>query len=440
LYARYGSSGDLTDLDEALRVLADATGRNPAPNDRAMIDTARGLILNARYDAQGEPTDLGAAMAAFEDALELGPSPSDRAWVLSTFGLTLQKRHTRTTRIDDLDRACALLRDAVAATGQGSPDWAIRANNLAVALEQRYHLFRRQQDLDEAIARVETAKERLGRSAPDLPAVLTTLGALLAARHNSQAARPDDAVRAQAALRRAVDLTPRGSTHRPRRLSTLGGILITWYRSTGEPRFLDSATRTFREAVDEAPEGAPERAAYLRNLAESYRMTYERTRDPADLDTTLAAMRRCLAVALDVDVESAFATGRTWGDWAAGRGAWPEALEAFGIAVDAAERAFRAQLLRREKETWLRQGGNLGGRAAQAAARTGDAVAAVVYLERGRALLLSEVLELARAEVGMLSSGSDAALARAFERAAQRWLELSRGADRGAPSLPVIGA
>jgi tetratricopeptide (TPR) repeat protein len=445
LHTHHDVTGDLAALDEALSVLTDALDKDPALSDRVMITADRGFVLAARHEARGEAEDLGQAVDVLEEALTLGPAPSDRVWVLSTLGGALLQRYARTTRIDDLDRACTVLREAVEETAREAPDWPYRANSLAVALHQRFLLLGRQEDLDAALARVEAALQRLDPTAPVLPAVLTTLGALLAARQDTPGARPDDAVRAQAALRRAVNATPRGSTHRARRLSMLGASLTTWYRNTGEPRYLDAAMKVFQEAVDEVPDDAPPRAVYLRNLAEGYRMRYGRTRDPADLDAAVDTLRRCCALALDVDVESALSTGRTWGDWAAGRGAWREALEAYGIAVDAAERAFRAQLLRREKETWLREGGNLGVRAAQAAATTGNTVAAVAFLERGRALLLSEVLELARAEVGALASGSHAGLARAFEEAAQRWLNLSRSTHRGdalAPTrpAPLIGA
>jgi hypothetical protein len=233
-----------------------------------------------------------------------------------------------------------------------------------------------------------------------------------------------------------VNLTPPGSPHRTRRLTDLGTVLFTWYRSTDEPRYLDAATDAFREAVAEAPDDAPERAAYLRNLAEGYRHRYARTRDPADLDAAVDTLRRCCLLALDVDVDSALATGRIWGRWAADRGAWPEALEAYGIAVDAAERAFRAQLLRGEKETWLREAAGLGERAGHVAARAGDRIAAVTFVERGRALLLSEVLELGRVDVRALATGAHAGLARRFEAAARRWLDLSADAGR---DVPLVG-
>ncbi|MGD9525350.1 MAG: hypothetical protein AB7V44_01030 [Pseudonocardia sp.] len=429
LHAQYDGTGDLAALDEALHVLTDALGGGPAPSDRVMIIATRGLVLYKRHDARGQAADLGQAVDVLEEALTLGPAASDLAWVLSTLGGALRQRYARTTRIDDLDRACTVLRHAVEATAPDAPAWTGRANDLAVALHQRFRLLGRPDDLDEAVARVEAALQRLGPAAPDLPAVLTTLAAVLTARHGTPAAQPDDAIRPLAAVRRAVNSSSPGSTHRPQRLSMLGAALAARYSSTGESQLLDSATEAWQAAVDEAPDDAPSRAAYLRNLAEGYRLRYARTRDPADLDAAVVTLRRCCAVALDVDVDSALATGRTWGDWAADRGAWQEAVEAYDIAIDAAERAFRAQLRRREKETWLREGAGLGERAACAAATAGDPIVAVTFLERGRALLLSEVLELGRADVGALTSGPHAGLARRFEEVAQRWRDLSPAGD-----------
>ena len=75
------------------------------------------------------------------------------------------------------------------------------------------------------------------------------------------------------------------------------------------------------------------------------------------------------------------------------RSAWPEAVEAYGLGLEAVDRLYRIQLLRRHRETWLLAAEGLPLRAAYALAANGDPAAAAVTVERGRALLLSDALE-----------------------------------------------
>jgi hypothetical protein len=122
-------------------------------------------------------------------------------------------------------------------------------------------------------------------------------------------------------------------------------------------------------------------------------------------------------------------TAQLWGMWAADRGAWQEAAEAGGCGLEAMTRLFRTQLVREHKEAWLQAAIGLPTHAAYALARSGDAKAAAVALERGRALLLSEVLERDRADASRLADLGHAGLVRRYRLAADRLTELER-ADR----------
>jgi hypothetical protein len=226
------------------------------------------------------------------------------------------------------------------------------------------------------------------------------LGALLTTRAMGGNARPDDAHRALRLLRQAVDITPPGSPHRPRRLSALGTALI----DATDPAGLDEAVQILTQAVTESHQATfAATLLTLNNLAAAYKLRFDRQGDPADRDAATQMLRRTCAVALDTDVEVAASTARWWGDWAAKRRVWPEAFEAYSLAVEAAERAFRFQLLRIQKEFRLRKSGDVSVLAAHAAATANNPRTAVIMLERGRALPLSESLELEQADVSALS-------------------------------------
>ncbi|MFE7033607.1 hypothetical protein ACFU9Y_25140 [Streptomyces sp. NPDC057621] len=83
-----------------------------------------------------------------------------------------------------------------------------------------------------------------------------------------------------------------------------------------------------------------------------------------------------------------------WIRWAVRRSAWDEVGEADGHLLRAAEVLHRAQSLRRHREAWLLASRGLAHEGAFALASQGRPEAAVVRLERGRAVLLSEELGL----------------------------------------------
>jgi hypothetical protein len=87
---------------------------------------------------------------------------------------------------------------------------------------------------------------------------------------------------------------------------------------------------------------------------------------------------------------------------------WAEAAEALGYRLEAADRLFAVQLSRRYKESWLRWGIGLAAEAAYARAKVGEVPGAVAALEAGRAQLLAEVLDRARAPLERLSSTGEA--------------------------------
>ena len=114
--------------------------------------------------------------------------------------------------------------------------------------------------------------------------------------------------------------------------------------------------------------------------------------------------------------------------WALGRHAWGEAAEALGHAASATERLARTQLTRQATETWLTAAVDVCPAAAFAAAALGRRDAAAVYLEQGRARLLSEALRRTRADVDELRRLRPA-LARAYQVAADRVGALESAAE-----------
>jgi hypothetical protein len=109
-----------------------------------------------------------------------------------------------------------------------------------------------------------------------------------------------------------------------------------------------------------------------------------------------------------------------WGKWAIGRTAYLEASDAHDLAAGALDQLFRAQLLRPNKEAWLRLASGSAAAGSFAHAMAADRTGAVLAIERGRALLLSETLNRDRAELTHLTAAGRGDLVTRYGKASQR--------------------
>jgi hypothetical protein len=183
---------------------------------------------------------------------------------------------------------------------------------------------------------------------------------------------------------------------------------------------LDRAIDLLATAIAATAPGSPGRAMLLNNLGLGLRDRHTSRRDPQALRRAVAAFREACAEGMRASAEEGLRAARNWGRWASARRSWPEAAEAYHAAIDLAERLFRTQLFRSHKEAWLREAKALPARAAYALAKSGDAAGAVLALERGRALLLSESLERDRANLDHLVDLGHREFAERYRRAAGR--------------------
>jgi hypothetical protein len=118
------------------------------------------------------------------------------------------------------------------------------------------------------------------------------------------------------------------------------------------------------------------------------------------------------------------AAADNWIRWAGRRSAWREASEADTYLLRAAQALHRAQTARHHQEAWLRASKGLAHEGAYALARQGRAEAAAVRLEQGRAVLLSEELDLVPALLDRLPG----TLQERYAEAARRLREALRDA------------
>jgi tetratricopeptide (TPR) repeat protein len=328
---RHENTGDLADLQEAIRNFKKAVKQTPADspdfanrlNNLAMAlwsqydhthDAHRfqefeqvmrqlppsylplhlnnvGIGLLSRYEATSDIADLQEAIRSFERVLEETPAPGSAApapspwlrsllsWLHFLIGIRRsQPSSPREHEESPQNRRCRCL------------------SNLGTALMDRYSLTGIPADLEQAIQVSEQAVDQSPKGSSELPARLATLGDVLRLRY-LQTRVPADLNAAIRKVEFSVACTPPGSPDLPSILVSLGIGLIDRYELEGEVRDLNSAIDHLRQATSTVAPSSSERPAYWNSLGTALSRLYQRTGNIADLDEAVRSFDEALNLA-----------------------------------------------------------------------------------------------------------------------------------------------
>ncbi|MCQ4041440.1 CHAT domain-containing protein [Streptantibioticus rubrisoli] len=371
-------------------------------------------VLQTSFRVCGSATVLAEAVEHAQWSVEVGGRTTLGHRFRYVLADVLTHRYDAYGSLDDLNRAIALLRKAAESRDYVMAPTTGNAFHGALGglLRRLYLRIRDRAVLDEA---VELAADAVGDddSRAD-PVALTNLGNVLLARYHDYR-DPDDLLRAVDLQLKTINARQAGDWQLASGHNNAGNALTEAWRVSGDDRLADLAVTHYRTALELTADNAPELASRAYNLG-----TVLQARS-AGVDRELlveaaAAYGDAVRHGLDTSLEWALAAAVRWGDSAVGRGSWEEACEAYTGGLKATERLFRIQLLREDKETWLADSQGLPTEAAYALFRAGRREDAVLALETGRSLLLSEALEEERADLGRLDTGH-ADLVDAYRRA-----------------------
>jgi len=490
LRERHEWSGELPDVDAALtfwRGLLDAT---PAaePDHAEWLGGVVGTLVY-RFQLSHSAADLDAAVAAVDEdshALAGQHIPAAHRQRLSGIAeAARQERYWALGRAADLDRLIQLSGEAVSESDPGSPARTRRAADHAFFLLRRFDRASDQGDLNDAIAILEanTPDEK-----PADEAVrgqwLVLLGEGLLKRYDLWGlSQGDELGRARGYFERAVELLPPGS---PGRVAALLGLSAAMERifdltfipegdrelpvrlleqaleqigrgskfeaqvsqslatallqraGTGreQPGDLDRAVELLERSVASDRAGF-EAAGGQVHLADALRQRYQRRPDRRDRERAIAAYRAGLPAQLEISIDQAMRSAARWGAWAASRRSWPEAAEAFSVAVQASNEIYLANV-GVGSTVWLRRGAGLAAEAAYASARAGRDAESALLLEAARFRAGSESLALVHADLDALDRAGHADLANRLRESAAQWRRESRFADTSPPAAREI--
>ena len=388
--------------------------------------------LAYRIEHGGNLDDLQEAIDTCRRATALPRSdPASLASCFNNLGNFLRKRYTLMGGLDDLDAAIKAFQQAVALARRDDPSLSAHLASLGAGLSDRYIHRGDTVDVNAAVAAFQQALDVSPQDSPSRAHYLSQLGAMLSRR--AERGIHADLDLAIEATRKAVDLAPHGSRDRSANLINLASCLRQAFVLHGRPADMDDAIQASRQAIEASTPEEPDRPAYFASLGESLRCRYEHSGQPEDLAEAQASYREACRLGLAAHPRMVLASADKWGDWALHRGAWTEAVTAYGYGHQAVERLLDMQLLRQHKQDWLRVTRGMASSHAYALARCGELERAVEILEASRARLLAETLELYRRDLEQLPDD----LYLRYQNVANRRAELLRPAERVASGTPA---
>ncbi|MFI2663535.1 CHAT domain-containing protein [Micromonospora carbonacea] len=334
LWNRFIRTGDLADLDRAVRVRQDAgdAGESPAEHLEGLCDLLRdrfvhsgrsedlnasiaagraaieatppgdpelagrrstlAIALSQRYQNGGAPEDLDESIRYTRDAMasDTEPSPTD----LSNLCLSLRLLFERTDRIEHVNEAVEAGRAAVGAALKGTPLLGVYLGNFGGALLARFRRTSGQVDLDEAIDALRRSVSAMSAVSYERGMALANLSSALYTRFDCRQDRADldEAIDTG---RQAVMATSPDHTSRALRLSNLAAFLLARFSVGDAPADLDEALEVCRAAVEALAPGDPRRAPALLNLTQALLDLHDRTGRREPLDDAVDGARKSLA-------------------------------------------------------------------------------------------------------------------------------------------------
>ena len=432
---RYNRTGNLKDLESAVEAFEKSVNLTPENSpDLPRFLSYFGNGLKDRYARTGELKDLENAIQDFEQSARLSPEDSpDLPHLLNNLGSGLRDRYARTSDLSDLEAAIAAFEKSVALTPDNSLDLPRMLADLGNGLRDSYARTGAFSDLEAAIAAFEKSVSLAPENSPGLPRMLANLGNGLRDRYARTGAL-GDLEAAIAAFEKSVSLTPENySPGLPRMLADLGNGLRDRYARTGALSDLGAAIAAFEKSLSLTPENSPGLPRMLADLGNGLRDRYVRSGDWWDLEAGIEAYEKATKRGLEVAVEEALRISCNWLRWAFERREWKEAKQAYTYTYQAGERLFRIQLLREQKESFLKETQGLAALGAYSLAKLNRMPEAVLASDSGQARLLSEALALDRAYLSNLEGTNHASLVTDYRESVALHQELIRRLGEVAP-------
>jgi tetratricopeptide (TPR) repeat protein len=393
LRSRFQRLGNLADLDEAITSNRAAVKLMPDghPYKSGMLSNL-GISLETRSQRLGDLADIDDAIIANRAAVNLtSDNHPDKPARLSNLGVSLTTRFKRLGNLADIDDAISSERAAVALTPDGHPDKSMYLSNLGTSLQTRFLQLGNLVDIDDSITFGQAAADLIPNEHPQKAVYLSNLGSCYETRFQ-RLENISDLNDAIASKQAAVDLTPDGHPNKSMYLTNLGNSLEARYHSLGNLVDLDSAVSFKQMSTTSTPDDHPNKIGYLTNLGNAFWSRFLQLERPDDvkaaiLNLSAAAMSQAGPPILR------FRAAKKWSFIASETG-HPSLLAAYECAVTIMPLVAWLGLPISDRHQHLVEIGGISRDAAAAAISHEEYDKALEWLEQGRSIVWTQILQL----------------------------------------------
>ena len=350
-----------------------------------------------RYAELGDPADLRRARAAYEQALDVLP-PDEPTWpFLSNLGNCLRMVHEESGDTQALNQAVHILQDALSQVRAETEDYALVADNLALALRDTAAATGAPRSLQRAIDLHRAAVAAYGEG-PELARYLGNLGGVLWEQYR-QSGDLASLNQATQSIEQAVAATPPRSPERARWLSNLATVLGDLFRTDHDTGLLTRAIDAGRAALGVPDSDVTDRGRVLSSLADLLMERFDAEGDTGDLDEAVTLLRQAAAGTRPGSPRHTLWLGNL-ADALLARFEAAGAASDLDEAVEAAEQAVRQAAKSREVKDAQAEGILESGLGSALGAR---------YAARGDEADLDRAIALVTAAVARIPAGSETA-------------------------------
>ena len=295
---RYQNTGILDLLNHAIIVYRHALELYPKDGSQCTCMSELSCALWHRFGRTGSMVDLNEAILMDRESLSLRPTPHpDRFISLNNLGIRLCDRFRRTGSMADLEESILMHRESLSLFPTAHPDHSMSLSNLGLGLVQRIEITGSMTDIEEAIL---ILRESLFLCPTTHPGRSFSLNNLAGALHHrfDHTSSMTDLREVILLLRESLSLRPKSHPFHSDSLYNLACALQTHFRKTGSITDLEEATLLHRESLSFRPTTHPKRFLSLEGLAYALRdrFKFANTTSITDLEEAISMLREALSL------------------------------------------------------------------------------------------------------------------------------------------------
>ncbi|KIM85774.1 hypothetical protein PILCRDRAFT_776987 [Piloderma croceum F 1598] len=297
----YEQSQKNADLDKAIAAYDTATKLTPDGYEcQAELHGQLGLALVHRFEYFSNIADIDNAIFTLECSLMLTPyGHADKPGRLTNLGNSFSGHFEHSGDLIDVDKAISAHEQAVHLTPDGHANKPSHLNNLGNSFLSRFECSG---DLIDAISAHEHAVHLTPDGHANKPMYLSNLGNSFLSRfkHSGDLIHVDKAISVH---EQAVHLTPDGHANKPGCLNNLGSSFLRRFEGSGDLIDVDKAISAHKQAVHLTPDGHANKPGCLNNLGNSSLGHFQCLGDLIDIDKAISAHEQAVHLTPDGHVD-----------------------------------------------------------------------------------------------------------------------------------------